>query len=120
MDYNHRNTGLNNISELELLNLFLTSGELSSQKSLICAQFSFRLDWYTKYNCGQFYDEQTQTVYIYLGYGQDHGETEKFSDRALIQENAKGTYAMLSVAFHKDSLEKVKNVVIVLPEVKAE
>ena len=50
----------------------------------------------------------------------NHTEKEKFSDRALVEENSKGTYAILSVAFHADSLEKVKNVVIVLPEVKAE
>ena len=120
VDYNHREAGLYNISEHALLNLFLAASELNSQKTLACAQFSFKLDWYTRYNCGQFYDEQTQTVYIYLSYGQNHTENEKFSDRALVEENSKGTYAILSVAFHADSLEKVKNVVIVLPEVKAE
>jgi len=116
VEFNHRDAGLFNASEFVLLNLFLSSPELDPVKSLQCAQFSIRIDWYSRYTCGQFYDDQTQTVYIYLEYAGDHADHEKYSDGALIQENSNGTYVMLSVAFHKDSVDSVKNVVFVLPE----
>lgn len=69
--------------------------------------------------CCAFYDEATQTVYIYLGYnGMPHTQYESFADKTAINQNSKATYVMMSIGFDKTMMDKVQNVVIVLPDPK--
>ena len=116
--HEHRANGLSNESEFELLNLFISSPELDPFSSLRCEQFFIPVEGQeNKYLCGQFYDASTQTAYIHLGYnGNPHAQYERSTDGELISQNSKATYAMLSIAFHKDALNAVKNIVIVLPD----
>lgn len=116
--HEHRANGLSNESDFELLNLFISSPELDPFSSLRCEQFFIPVEGQeNKYLCGQFYDASTQTAYIHLGYnGNPHAQYERSTDGELISQNSKATYAMLSIAFHKDALNAVKNIVIVLPD----
>ena len=124
--YNHRfnSYALEEAAETgALLNILVSSPELDAQSSLRTGSFWIPTGEKNadgtdkKYLCGQFYDEATQTVYIYLEYnGQPHTQYEAWSDEAAIQENSKATYAMMSIEFHEDAQAKVKNVVIVLPD----
>lgn len=67
--------------------------------------------------CCAFYDEATQTVYIYLGYnGMPHTQYESLLDKDAINNNAKATYVLMSIGFYETMMDRVQNVVIVLPD----
>lgn len=122
--HHHRTIGLENYSKCDaLINVLVSSPELDAYSSLRCE--SFWLPTGEKNADGTdktalysyFYDEATQTVYLYLGYnGQPHTQYEAHVDKQSINENSKATYAMVSIDFNESMMDKVQNIVIVLPD----
>ena len=118
IEHTHRTIGLHNASENEMLNIFISSPELDPLGTLYCKPFWFEIKGQIqKVPCGQFYDESTQTVYIYLGYnGQPITTYESFIDEKPINEKSQASYAMMSIDFCDEAVNRVKNIAIVLPD----
>ena len=123
VNYKHRQNGLTQVAEQgELLNVLITSPELDAYSSLRMGSFWIvtgkNADGTDKKElCSQFYDAETDTVYIYLEYnGQPHAQYEHWSDKEAINTNSKATYALMSVSFYNDAQHPVSNVVVVLPD----
>ena len=125
MWYKHRSggTAIENSSSCDaLLNILVASPELDpysairhEQPRIVTGVDNSGKEITTM--CCAFYDEATQTVYIYLGYnGMPHTQYESFMDKDAINNNAKGTYVLMSIDFDETMMDKVQNVVIVLPD----
>ena len=125
MWYKHRSggTAIENSSSCDaLLNILVASPELDpysairhEQPRVVTGVDNSGKEITTM--CCAFYDEATQTVYIYLGYnGMPHTQYESFMDKDAINNNAKGTYVLMSIDFDETMMDKVQNVVIVLPD----
>ena len=120
VEHTHRANGLQQASDSgkALLNILISSPELDPYSTLRCESFFIPVEGQeNKYLCGQFFDEATKTVYIYLGYnGQPFAQYEAWSDESKIEETSKAGYAFMSIDFHEEAYSKVENVVIVLPD----
>ena len=118
IEHTHRAGGLQNAtgSDSPLMNILISSPELDPYSYVSGITFWVEPENAPKRLCGRFYDPDTQTAYIYLGYtGVSHAQYEDYSDEEPIRENAKATHVMMSIDFHKDCLDTVENIVIVLP-----
>ncbi len=125
MWYKHRSggTAIENSSSCDaLLNILVASPELDpyfairhEQPRVVTGVDNSGKEITTM--CCAFYDEATQTVYIYLGYnGMPHTQYESFMDKPTISQTSKATYVMMSIDFDETMMDKVQNVVIVLPD----
>ena len=118
IEHTHRAGGLQNAtnSDSPLMNILISSPELDPYSYVSGITFWFEQENAPKRLCGRFYDPDTKTAYIYLGYtGVSHTQYEDYTDEQPIQENSKATHVMMSISFHEDCLDIVENIVIVLP-----
>ena len=119
IEHTHRSGGLQNAtgSNSPLMNILISSPELDPYSYVSGITFWFEQDNAPKRLCGRFYDPDTRTAYIYLGYNSVlHTQYEEYTDEQPIQENSKATHVMMSIDFHEDCLDTVENIVIILPD----
>ena len=118
IEHTHRAGGLQNAtnSDSPLMNILISSPELDPYSYVSGITFWVEPENAPKRLCGRFYDPDTKTAYVYLGYtGVSHSQYEDYTDEQPIQENSKATHVMMSISFHEDCLDIVENIVIVLP-----
>ena len=119
IEHTHRSGGLQNAtgSNSPLMNILISSPELDPYSYVSGITFWFEQENAPKRLCGRFYDPDTKTAYIYLGYtGVPHTQYADYTDEQPIRENSKATHVMMSIDFHEDCLDTVENIVIILPD----